>query len=112
MSRLERQLGAKTTEILTATYNVPPAVAAIVYSQLVQDLGEVAADQRTKTFQTAVSRQLSDLDALVQRVLSTVDVTQLDAAVRAGIVEPLDFTAASPCRRNNSSSVSIRLRLT
>lgn len=93
---LERQLSVPTTQTLSATYGIAPAVAALVYSLLVQDLGEVAAVQRTKTQQTAVSRQLSDLDALVEHVLSTVDVTQLDAAIRAGILESLDFTIASP----------------
>lgn len=92
---LERQLDVQVTQALCATYQIPPAVARIVYSLLLQDLGELAAAQRSKTPETAVSRHLADLDAMVHRVQEMVDVGQLDLAVRSGIVEPLDFVAAS-----------------
>ena len=92
---LERQLEAPVTKLLSAIYGTSPSIASLVYALLLQDLGEIAADQRFKTQQTAVSRQVSDLDALVRHVTETVDVGQLDNAVRNGIVEPLDFTSAS-----------------
>ena len=92
---LERQLDVLVAQSLCATYQIPPAVARLVYSILLQDLGEIAAAQRSKTPETAVFRHLADLDAMVHRVQEMVDVGQIDLAVRSGIVEPLDFVAAS-----------------
>lgn len=92
---VERQLEMQATQLLSSVYKIPLTVARLAYSRLLVDLGEIAAVQRSRTPQTAILRQLSDLDVLVNRVLETVDVSQLDIAVRNGIVEPLDFTSAS-----------------
>jgi hypothetical protein len=92
---LERQQEIHAAQLLSSVYRIPISVARLAYSRLLVDLGEIAAVQRARTPLTAIVRQLSDLDVLVNRVVETVDVRQLDTAVRNGIVEPLDFTSAS-----------------
>lgn len=82
-----------TTQSLSSCYSISPAVAAIVASRLVEDLTQVAADQRYAAFDRPGRRALNDLDALVERTLSVVDVEALDSAVRLGICEIADYTA-------------------
>ena len=81
------------TRSITDGFGVKPAVAAIVSSRLVDDLSEVASDQRSASVHSPGSRVIGDLDVLVDRVGEVVDVEGLDAAVRAGVCEVADYNA-------------------
>ncbi len=70
---------------------IHPAVAALAYSKLLEQITEVTVWQRSATPDTAEWIAVSDLDSLVRRVVETVDVDSLDEAVRLGIIEPVDF---------------------
>ena len=78
---------------ITDGFGVKPAVAAIVSRRLVDDLSEVAADQRSASVHSPGSRVIGDLDVLVDRVGEVVDVEGLDSAVRAGVCEVADYNA-------------------
>ena len=68
-----------------------PSVATLVYARLVEQITEIAVRQRSTTPETAESITPSDLEALMRRVVESVDVGSLDEAIRMGIVEPVDF---------------------
>ncbi len=69
-----------------------PSVAVLVYARLIEKITEVAVRQRSTSPDTAEWIAPSDLEALVQRVVETVDLESLDETIRAGIVEPVDFS--------------------
>jgi hypothetical protein len=77
---------------IAGSYGVAPAVAAIIASKLLDDLAEVAAGQRHKASDRPGRRNVNDLDALVARVMTVVDVGGLDTAVRAGVCEVADYS--------------------
>jgi len=81
------------TRAIADGFGVKPAVAAIISSRLVDDLSEVAADQRSASVHSPGSRVIGDLDVLVDRVGEVVDVEGLDSAVRAGVCEAADYNA-------------------
>ena len=70
---------------------VQPSVAVLAYARLIEQITEIAVRQRYTTPKTSEWIAPSDLNTLVRRVLEAVDVESLDEAVRAGIVEPVDF---------------------
>ncbi len=82
-----------TTKSLATCYSINRAAAAIVASRLLEDLGQVAADQRDATADCPGRRDLNDLDALVKRVMTVIDVDSLDSAVRLGVCDIADYTA-------------------
>lgn len=92
--RLPWNTAPLTTLSIAGTYTVAPAVAAIATSRLLEDLGTVAADQRQAEVDRPGRRVLNDLDALVARVVSVVDVDSLDTAVRLGVCEIADYAVA------------------
>ncbi len=81
------------TRSITDSFGVKPAEAAIISSRLVDDLSEVAADQRSASSHSPGSRVIADLDVLVDRVREVVDVEGLDSAIRAGVCEVADYNA-------------------
>ena len=83
------------TRSIADGFGVKPAVATIVSSRLVDDLSEVAADQRSASVHSPGSRVIGDLDVLVDRIREVVDVEGLDSALRAGVCEVADYNAPS-----------------
>ena len=81
------------THSIAESYELTPAVAALVSSRLVDDLSQVAADQRGTTADNPRRRTIRDLDVIVDRVLNVVDVEGLDSAVRTGVCEVADYGA-------------------
>lgn len=81
------------THSIAESYCLTPAVAALVSSRLVDDLSQVAADQRGTTADNPIRRTIRDLDVIVDRVLNVVDVEGLDSAVRTGVCEVADYGA-------------------
>ena len=81
------------THSIAESYDLTPGVAALVSSRLVDDLSQVAADQRATTADNPRRRTIQDLDVIVDRVLSVVDVEGLDSAVRTGVCEVADYGA-------------------
>ena len=71
--------------------NIQPSVATLAYTRLIERITEIAVRQRYATPGTAEWIASSDLDTLVTQLLEAIDVASLDEAVRAGIVEPVDF---------------------
>ena len=82
------------TRSISEAFGVTPAVAAMISTRLVDDLAEVAADQRSASVDSPGSRGIDDLDVLVDRVHEVVDVKGLDSAVRAGVCEVADYNAS------------------
>lgn len=78
---------------IAESYGLVPAVAAIVTSRLLEDMAEVAADQRHASSDRPGRLTPNDLDALVARVMSIVDVGGLDSAVRSGVCGVADYAA-------------------
>lgn len=83
----------RTSLTVAACFGLTPAVAALAVSRLIEDLSSVAGDQRLSTPDNAGRRVLNDLDALVERVLSVVDVESLGSAVSLGVCEIADYAA-------------------
>ena len=90
---MERSVVERTRHELAEIVGSEPAVAALVYARLIEQITDVAVRQRSATPDTAQSITPSDLEALATRVLESVDVESLHEAVRMGIVEPVDFGA-------------------
>jgi hypothetical protein len=91
--RLDWNVSGPTINSLADAFGVPRAVASVIYRALVDDLSEVAADQRTRAENEAARRRVGDLDVLAHRVLEVVDQTTLDEAVARGVCEPADYVA-------------------
>ncbi len=96
--QLPWNLRASSELLLREHLQVHPAVASLVVGELYAHLGAMAAAQRSTTLRTSRSIDLSDVDTLLGRMQSTVDVTGLDAAVQAGVCAPADFTADTEIR--------------
>ncbi len=88
-------MAASSVLDLASTYDIVPAVAALVHSRLFQNIANIASVQRNRDQSRPISMHPTDLDALVTRVLETVDIDALDATVRAGIAAPVDFSTRS-----------------
>ena len=80
---------------LADTMAISPSIAALAFARLVERITEISVRQRDATPETAEWISPSDLEALVTRIQETVDVDSLDEAIRAGIVEPVDFGVRS-----------------
>lgn len=91
--RLPWNTAPLTVISIAESYKVVPAVATIVTSRLVEDLAEVAADQRHTSAERPARRTPTDLDALVARVMSVVDLDGLDSAIRSGVCEIADYVS-------------------
>ncbi|HEV7670248.1 MAG TPA: hypothetical protein VGS22_17150 [Thermoanaerobaculia bacterium] len=89
--RFAWDIGQKSVTELGAVFDLPLAVAGLIHAVLLKDLSSVTSNQRFRSHRDARSRRVSDLDAVVQEVLRTVDVDRLDEAVRLGIGEYLGF---------------------
>ena len=90
--QIERSLVETTRRDLSGLFGIAPCVSMLAYARLVEQITEIAIRQRSATPDTAEWFAPSDLDALVTRVVETVDVESLDEAIRVGIVEPVDFS--------------------
>jgi hypothetical protein len=84
-------MGQATAALLESGLAISPTLASVVRPHLICDLTEVAAAQREKSRESAVSRSVQDLEALAARWARTNDVASLEEAVRAGVCEPVDF---------------------
>ena len=89
-------IGPLLTNSIAATYGVKPAVAALIAGRLVDSLGKIAADQRSVTLSTTGRFRRADLDVLVRKTLTVVDVNALDSAVRLGVCDIADYTGHPP----------------
>ena len=79
------------TRSISESFELMPAVAAVVSSRLIDDLSEIAADQRLASVHSPGRRGIGDLDVLVAEVHKVVDVEGLDSALRMGICEVADY---------------------
>ena len=79
------------TRSISESFDLMPAVAAIVSSRLIDDLSEIAADQRLASVHSPGRRGIGDLDVLVANVHQVVAVEGLDSALRSGICEVADY---------------------
>lgn len=91
--RLPWNMTSMTAKSLAECYSMNPAAAAIVVRHLVEDLSQIAADQRGTTADRPGRRVLNDLDVLVARVTAVIDVDGLASAVRLGVCEVADYTS-------------------
>ena len=80
------------TNSIAHTYDIQPAVAALIAGRLVDSLGRIAADQRSTTGSSVGRFRVADLDSLVQRTLTVVDVHALNSAIRSGVCDIADYT--------------------
>ena len=71
---------------------IQPSVATLAYARLIEQISETSVRQRYATPESAEWIAPSDLDTLATRVVEAVNVESLDEAIRAGIVEPVDFS--------------------
>ena len=88
-------LRLETERTLRTGLRIHPSVANLVYVSLVNDLSRMAAEQRARGLADAAFRTIGDLDALIARVQAAVNVDALEEATRSGVVESVDFLAAS-----------------
>jgi hypothetical protein len=86
------EVHAKARRLLEESYELLPAVAAIVHAMVLDQVAGAAADQRGTTRDAARSFRPVDLDAFVQQIREVADPEQLTLVEREGLVEPLDFT--------------------
>ena len=89
--KVERSVVEESRRDFAGILAIQPSVATLAYARLIEQITEIAVRQRYATPKTAEWIAPSDLNTLVTRVLEAVDVKSLDEAVRAGIVEPVDF---------------------
>lgn len=83
----------EATEALVAEHlSVHPAVASLTVGGLYDLLGDAAAEQRHRGADEARTLTTGDVDTVLARVQSVVDVAGLDAAIGAGVCRPADFT--------------------
>lgn len=99
--RLEWNSTPRTNTVIASTFDIPDAVAAVVTCHLVEDLARVSSDQRHTTADRPGRRAPGDLDALVQRVLTVVDMSGLDAAVLSGVCQMADYSATPAATRKD-----------
>ena len=89
------------TSSIVHTYDLKPAVAALIAGRLVDSLGQLAADQRSTTLSSVRRFRPADLDALVQETQAIVDIRGLETAVRLGVCDIADY-AAQPATTRSS----------
>lgn len=99
--RLDWNTAPLTNSAIASCFDLPEAVAAVVTCHLIEDLAKVSADQRQTTADRPGRRAPGDLDALVQRVLTVVDVVSLDSAVRSGVCSMADYSAVPSTSRRD-----------
>ena len=90
--RLPWNLRGSTESLLHDHLGLHPAIASLVVGESYAHLSSLAAAQRSTTSQSSLAIDLNDIDAFVTRLQSTVDMTGLDAAIKAGVCAPADFT--------------------
>jgi len=73
-------------------YDVPAAVASMLFGAVLDDIANAASQQRHTTPATALSRRVGDLDAVVTRALDTIDRSALTAAVDTGVCSSADYS--------------------
>ena len=93
--QFERSVAEENRRDFARVLDINPSAAGLAYAQLIEQITEISVRQRATTPGTAEWIAPTDLDTLVTRLLETVDVESLDEAVRAGIVEPVDFSVRS-----------------
>ena len=93
--KVDRSIAEANRRDFARVLDIDPSAAGLAYAQLIEQITEIAVRQRAATPETAEWIAPTDLDTLVTRLLETVDVESLDEAVRAGIVEPVDFNVRS-----------------
>ena len=93
--QVERSVADENRRAFARVLDIHPSAATLAYARLIEQIAEIAVRQRTATPETAEWIAPTDLDTLVTRLLEAVDVESLDEAVRAGIVEPVDFRVRS-----------------
>lgn len=91
--RIDWNVAGPTIKALAEAFELPRAVASVIYRTLVDDLSEIAASQRSTSEAQAAHRRVGDLDVLVHRVLEIVDQAALDEATIRGVCEPADYVA-------------------
>ena len=84
------ELADEAIVALADAYGIAPSVAEIAFCVLLDDLQQLAAEQRTRDLGSAGSRTPADLDALIHQVRSTVDIGGLEEPIRCGLVAPVD----------------------
>ena len=85
--------GPLVTGSILRTYRLEPAAAALVACRLMEDVGRLAADQRHAAGREVGRYALGDLDLLVEKTMSVVDVRALNSAVRLGVCAIADYAA-------------------
>lgn len=93
---IDDDVAGHTISDLSATYDVPGAVAALIHADLLRDLSELSASQREARSETAGLRSSTDVDLLVARTGQAIDVGTLEEATSAGVCEPADFISPAP----------------
>lgn len=91
--RLPWNLQIPTAQMLAAHLDLQPALASLILARFLDDASRLTADQRSTTQDAPKSFRLADLDVLVADVQNVVDLDGLDAAIRAGVCVPADFSA-------------------
>jgi hypothetical protein len=86
-----QELTDQAIATLSKDFDVPPALAAIAFSVLLDDLQQATATQRSAGLNEATVRTPSDLDGLIYAVKTSIDFDALDAAEKAGLLRPVDF---------------------
>ena len=89
--RIAWEVSVQTTTVLAQGFNTVRAVAQLIHAELFQAVARVASANRDKDRASALSISVGDLQALAHRVMETVNLDHLEAAVRQGIVAPVDF---------------------
>ncbi|MDR3360927.1 MAG: hypothetical protein LBO20_09885, partial [Bifidobacteriaceae bacterium] len=84
-------LRENTEALLRDEQGVHPSVASFTVGQLYEDFGMASAEQRRLSLDRARTLSIGDVDAVLRRVQSAVDVTGLDAAVSGGVCRSADY---------------------
>ena len=77
---------------VTADHHVAPAIAALIWARLLEELYSIAAGQRGSTPATAARADRSTVDTLAEQVQGTVNPEALQEPVRRGLIGTLDFS--------------------
>ena len=85
-------IDAVTRTLLERTHALPGAAAELLRTRMIDDLLRAGADQRDTDARWPIARRRSDVDVLATRIRELVDLDALDAPVRDGLVEFVDFT--------------------
>jgi hypothetical protein len=77
---------------VTADHHVAPAIAALIWARLLEEMYSIAAGQRGSTPATAARADRSTVDTLAEQVQGTVNPDALQEPVRRGLIGTLDFS--------------------